>query len=112
MLSNTMYNQSVAAIYQVINTLGVPAQWTQKKAPNNTASMNIGVRRTGKNDEDIIQAYGQGVVLGTAKADDFPVPPEKFDVIVVEGQDLTITSVNPVALNAKVIMYKIIMKGK
>jgi hypothetical protein len=112
MLPNAIFNQALGGIEQLIETLGTPASWRQTKAPNLMANMTIGVRRTSKNDQEIINAYGQGVILGTAKASDFPVPPEKFDTFVVEGQTLTVTSANPVALNNKIIMYKLIMKGK
>lgn len=112
MLPIATYNATLASIRQAVDMLGVPASWQQTKAPNNTANMNMGIRRAGRNDEEVINAYGHGAILGTAMADSFPVPPEKFDKVVVQGEDMTINTVNPVALNGTVIMYKLVMRGK
>jgi len=85
----------------MIDILGVDVIWTSVKSPTQHASVRVGFKTAGKDDSEIVNAYGSGTVILTAKAVDFSVPPQKFDVFAVAPGNYVIS-----------VGYKIVARGK
>jgi hypothetical protein len=100
-----------AATEAVVDTLGVPATWTQTKSPNATADVVVGFRTLGYADEALINAYGIGAKVLTIKVSAVAVV-DKFDRITVGPETYTIDAVMPVHLNGVHLFHKCYVKGK
>ena len=111
MLSTGTRQQIQNATEGVVDALGVPATWTQAKAPNATSDAVVGFRSIGWNDHELINAYGIGAKVITIKVSDIPVV-EKFDTITILNERYTLDVVSPVHLNGVHIFHKCIVKGK
>lgn len=104
------------AYISTIDLLGVPATWTQTKAPNRTANMTIGFRTASKDDVEVVNTYGFGSKIVTFKAGDFTADePVKFDRVQINppgGETYALDAVLAVHLNGTVIGYKGFIRGK
>ena len=63
---------------------------------------------------ELINAYGNDAFECTAKAQDFPTPPIKFDKITLaDGRAFVIQDVrSQIGYNGTVILYKMYLKGR
>ncbi len=96
---------------QLVDLLGVPAVWTQTKAPKATKSVVVGFKTASWQDQELINAYGIGAKVFTVKVSDIPVI-EKFDRIEVSGERYTIDAVFPMHVNGVVVFHKCMVKGR
>ena len=101
-----------SSMYAVIDELGVPITWNQAKPPKQTASFKVGFKHAGKQDIGVVNDYGIAAVIITAKASDFPVAPQKFDDIVLNGETYTLEAVHPIHINGTLALYKCYSRGK
>jgi len=112
MLSAIQHHQILTATEAVIDTLGVPADWEQAKAPYaKKCGFNIGFKTVGFKDEELINAFGIGAKVFTVKVSDIAVI-EKFDRFTIGEEKYTIDAVMPVHLNGVQIFHKCFVKGK
>lgn len=111
MLNASDHAAMLASYEGVVDTLGVPAVWTQTKDPKATQDVLVGFKTASWRDEELINAYGIGAKVFTIKVSDIPVI-EKFDRIEINGERYTIDSVMPVHLNGVQIFHKAIVRGK
>jgi len=81
-----------------IDTLGVPAEFHQVKAPNAVVALpKVGLSTVSKEDSQLIQSIGFGGKILTVKASDMGTTvPVKFDTIKVHGKLLVLDSVQEV----------------
>jgi hypothetical protein len=107
MLDAATKGKMAAAFSTAIVTLGVPCRWSSTRTPGQTATMTIGCRTAGNQDQEIINAYGIGTLILTARAVDFPIPPEKFDVFTIGADTAVANAVHEVRLNDLLIGFKI-----
>ena len=112
MLSATDANNLRGAFTTAIDALGVPATWTQAKPPADTKNITVGFRTAGKDDQEIVAAYGIAAKIITMKAADFTTDPEKFDSLLIMNERYTLDAVMPVHLNGAIIGYKAYARGK
>jgi len=105
------------ATENVVDTLGVPATWTQTKTPNASQSIVAGFKSVSWNDQELINAFGIGAKIFTIKVVDIAVV-EKFDSITVNDdignpiEKYVLDAVMPVHLNGIHIFHKAIVKGR
>ena len=111
MLTAADHAAMLAGYENNIDLLGVPATWTQTKAPMATADVLVGFKSATWRDEELINAYGIGAKVFTIKVSDIPVV-EKFDRITIGDERYTIDSVMPVYLNGTKIFHKAVVRGK
>lgn len=95
----------------VVDTLGVPATWTQTKDPFATKDVVVGFKTATWRDEELINAYGIGAKVFTIKVSDIAYI-EKFDTVAIASEKYTIDSVMPVYLNGVHLFHKAIVRGK
>ena len=88
--------------------------WTQTKPPHQSKTVIGHIRNLGNNDIELINAYGNDAFECTAKAQDFPVTPVKFDkMTLADGRTFVIQDVrSQIGYNGTVILYKMYLKGK
>jgi hypothetical protein len=111
MLSVEERDKIQAATEAVVDMLGVPATWTQTKAPNATEAVVVGFKTASYKDEELINAFGIGAKVFTVKVSDIAII-EKFDRFKVLAETYTIDEVMPVHLNGVHIFHKCFVKGK
>lgn len=111
MLSSADRKKFRDAQKQVLDLLGVPAVWTQVKAPKATSSVTVGFKTASWQDEELINAFGIGAKVLTVKVSDIAVI-EKFDAFVISGERYTIDSVMPVHINGELVFWKCFVRGK
>jgi hypothetical protein len=112
MLGAALFNQMKAGYDQVIDLLGSPVMWTQTKPPRNTVQIIAALKIADDSDDAIVNAYGVGVRILTAKASDFIVPPVKFDSFAMGNEVYIAEAVHPVHLNNALVGYRVMVKGK
>ena len=87
--------------------------WTAAKPPAPTATVSGHLRQLGKDDEELINAYGADGVEITCKAADFPQAPVKFDAFVVKGHRYTAQDVRmQIGFSGAPLLYRIYAKGR
>jgi hypothetical protein len=101
-----------AGFNTAIDSLGVPMLWTQAAEGGQSASIVAGFRAVGKDDEVIINSYGIETKVITVKVDSLPVPPQKFDRFVVQGETYVAQSSHQIYLNGVLIGHKCYCKGR
>lgn len=105
------FNRVRGSFEQVIGLLGVPAAWSEAIAPNATANLVIGFRTAGREDTEVINAYGPHSVIMTFAAKDMPQAPVKFDSVEIRGTRYTLDAVHPIHLNGSLIGWKAFSRG-
>lgn len=71
---------TLAEFQALANATGSPVNWSQAKAPNQTAAVSKAiVQSTKKSEEPIVNAYGVNGKSVQVAVTDLPVAPEKFD---------------------------------
>ena len=111
-LSLKNFNAIKASFNTTINMLGVPAVWSQAKAPEATANITVGFKTAGKDDEEIVNAYGMGAKIITLIDGTTSPAPLKFDRIEIDNEVYTLGAVMPIHLNGTVIGHKAIARGE
>ena len=96
---------------KVIDTLGTPLTWTQAVG-GGTGAFVCGMAIAGDKDEALVNSYGVGARIITVKATDFPVAPSKFDKFSSGTEVYVAEAVHPVHLNAGIVGYRVIIKGR
>lgn len=111
MLNSSAWNNVASAFDQVVDLLGTPVTWNQAKSPNQTATFTSGLKTVGAKDIELINSYGIGSKIFTTKVSSTPVPPEKFDELVVNNESYTIDAVHAVRINDQIVGYKCYCRG-
>lgn len=112
MLTEAVFNKIKSSFDLLVDTLGVPAVWTQSKAPNQTQSLVVGFRTTSATDIEVINTYGFGTVIITLRAEDLPAEPQKFDTFLIHGETYVANASHQVNLNGSTIGYKLYSRRK
>ena len=112
MLSSADKQKMRGGFEQVVGLLGVPATWRQVKAPNGSHAATVGFRTAGKDDQEVVQAYGIDTVIITCLSKDFPTAPVKFDEFEIMTETYVANAVHPIHLNAELIGYKVLARGR
>lgn len=97
---------------QLIYALGTAALWTQAKAPNQTADLVVGFRGLGRDDLELINAYGVEAKAVTVVITDLPVPPQKFDNFHIHGEDFVAQAVHTTYMNGLAVSYRVMVVGR
>jgi hypothetical protein len=92
---------------QVIDTLGVPA--VIHATGGGSKSCVVGFKTT--RDEEIVNAWGVGTKVVTIKVTDAPEV-KKMDRVDIGNERYTFDAVFPVHLNADLIGWRCVVKGK
>ena len=95
----------------VLYSLGSPAVWRKATDPSVTAQITVGIKTAGPKDSTVVQAYGINARIITMDVAQFPVPPEKFDTVTVNGEDIVLETVHRIMLNASVSFYRAYARG-
>ena len=111
MLGAVLFETMREQYERVIDTLGVPMQWTNTKS-NTTRSVVGGMKIATDEDLALVQSYGVGARVITIKASGLTVEPEKFDRFAVQDAVFVAESVAPVHLNGSLIGFRIYIKGR
>ena len=102
-----------ASILKILDDLGSPCKYTRVK---DNVSINIvaGFKTAGPRDEAITNSYGVNAKIITVNAADFTIAPIKYDEFKFDGNNETYVAEasHPIHSGAKVLLYKIYIKGK
>lgn len=100
------------AFEQVLSLAGSSMTWRQTKAPHASKTVVGYIRMVGKDEIELINAYGMNAKILTLAAKDFTVKPEKFDTFVVGADKYTASAIQDVMLNNAVAFYKVYLRGQ
>ena len=95
----------------VLYSLGSPAVWRKATDPSVTAQITVGIKTAGPKDSTVVQAYGINARIITMDVAQFPVPPEKFDTVTVNGEDIVLETVHKIMISAGVEFYRAYARG-
>ena len=113
MLSAKLFGQMSAGFNQVVDTLGVPAEYHQTKPPQTvTAIATVGFKTPSSSDEAIINTIGIGGRIVTIKAADLSTPPVKLDRVKIKDEMFTVETVHVIQLGSVVLGWKLLCKGR
>ena len=113
MLSAQLFGQMSAGFNQVVDTLGVPAEYHQTKPPQTvTAIAAVGFKTPSSSDEAIINTIGVGGRVITVKKANLLTPPMKLDRVIVHGETFTVETVHVIDMNGSVLGWKLLCKGR
>lgn len=112
MLNSAVRNQVKGGFDKVIDLLGTELVWTEAVEPGRSLKVVAGFRNIGRDDQELVNAYGAGGKVITAKVETLPVEPRKFDTFEVEGEVYVVQAVHPVHLNAELIGYRMYARGR
>ncbi|MFZ9372064.1 MAG: head-tail joining protein [Limnohabitans sp.] len=113
MLAAALSGSLSAGFAQVIDALGVPAEFHQTAAPAAVTNIAaVGFKTPGANDEAIINTIGVGGRVITVKAASLTPAPMKLDRVKVHGEMYTVEAVHVVDLNGKVLGWRLLCKGR
>jgi hypothetical protein len=103
---------SVRGAYEfAIDLLGVNAVYTSTDGTV-THSGVIGFRNMGRDNPELVNAYGPGVVALTCRQSEFPTAPAKFDTFLINGMTYVVQASHAAILNADVIGWRVYVTGK
>lgn len=80
-----------AAYTQLINTVGIPMEFRQAKAPAAVVPIAKAGIATAKADAQVVNAYGAGSRVVTILQTSLPgIVPEQFDSVVINGVEVLV----------------------
>ena len=113
MLSAEIFGKMQSGFNQVVDVLGVPAEYHQTKVPKAVTNIAaVGFKSPKPDEEAIINAIGVSGRIVTIQEADLPVPPVKLDRLFIHGEVWTVEAVNRIDLNGTIIGYKLLCKGR
>jgi hypothetical protein len=99
-----------ASMEQIVDSLGVPATWTQAKPPNASVSLKVGVKTISWRDEELVNAYGINARMFTMKSSDVQTL-TKFDEIRIGQEKYVMDAAIPVHIGGQLAFWKGIVRG-
>lgn len=112
MFDASMQTKIRGALEQMLGLAGSAMTWTQAKPPAATRAVNGYIKMVGKDETEIINAYGMNAKVLTVAAKDFTTRPEKFDTFTLGADRYTVNAVQDIHINNAVAFYKIILRGQ
>ena len=108
------YKDSMIRAFQsAIDVLGVPGVFTQTKAPNWSGNVTVGFAPVGKDDTEIVNAFGINARIITMSELDFDTEhPAKFDQVLIGDETFTLDEVQKRYVNDVLVGWKAIVRGK
>lgn len=106
-----LYAKVKGAYDFAIDFLGVYTTYTNASGTQ-TRTAIVGFRNLGRDDTELVNAYGPGVVAITCAREDFPDAPGKFDQFVINGMTYIVQAAHQATLNANVVGWRVYATGK
>jgi hypothetical protein len=93
------------------NLAQVEVIFTATKPPNQSAKFFVAFRYIGRDDPELLNAYGPGAASIIADSTLFPVKPVKFDKFISKAGTFVIQAVHERIVSNDVSFYEIYAKG-
>lgn len=93
------------------NLAQVEVTFTATKPPHETATFFVSFRYIGRDDPELLNAYGPGAAAIIADATSFPVRPVKFDKFVTKAGTFVAQAVHERIVSNEVSFFEIYAKG-
>jgi hypothetical protein len=109
---NTKLHGRVRGAYDfAIGLLGVNARYESADGTRVVAAV-VGFRHLGRDDAELINAYGPGTVAITCSRRDFGDPPKKLDQFNINGAIYIVQACHHAVLNADIVGWRVYATGK
>lgn len=72
----------------------------------------VGFRNIGRDDNEVVNAYGPGTVAITVSQANCPTEPMKFDQITIAGKVYTVQAAHIATLNGEIFGWRVYATGK
>lgn len=95
----------------VVDFLGTPAVH-QSAETNATTDMIVGFRNLGRDDGEVVNAFGPGTVAITVSQAKSLTEPKKFDLFTIAGKVYTVQAVHVATLNGVIFGWRVYATGK
>ena len=96
--------------FQLIDMHGIDSTWMRSNGSQ--VDVKVGFRTLGRDDVELINAYGIGARAITLCENDADILPEKFDSFLIGNEEYIVQAVHPAYIMGELVSYRIVAVGK